>query len=112
MVDFVFLLCFVTALCVPRIHFVTCLPSHLFLGRDVFGSYTYFEVQLQSCMLHIINPEAYFLGSDYGYACPDAIQIKGSVCHSNGVDVVTSCLGVSYALRLLCQWFSVQLSPC
>jgi len=27
-------------------------------------------------------------GSDYRYAWPDAIQIKGSVCHSNGVDLV------------------------
>jgi len=28
------------------------------------------------------------LGSDYGYAWPDEIQIKGPVCHSNGVDLV------------------------
>jgi len=27
-------------------------------------------------------------GSDYGYACPEAIQIKGSVCNSNCVDLV------------------------
>jgi len=27
-------------------------------------------------------------GSDYGYAWPDTIQIKGSVCHSNNVDLV------------------------
>jgi len=25
-------------------------------------------------------------GSDYGYAWPDAIRIKGSVCHSNCMD--------------------------
>ena len=25
-------------------------------------------------------------GSDYGYACPDAIQMKGLVCHPNCVD--------------------------
>jgi len=25
------------------------------------------------------------LGNDYGYVWPDTIQIKGSVCHSNGV---------------------------
>jgi len=28
------------------------------------------------------------LGSDYRYACPDAMQIKGSVCHSNCVDLI------------------------
>jgi len=27
-------------------------------------------------------------GSDYGYAWPGAILIKGSVCHSNGVGLV------------------------
>jgi len=27
-------------------------------------------------------------GSDYGYAWPDVIQMKGSVCHSNDVDLV------------------------
>jgi len=27
-------------------------------------------------------------GSDYEYAWPDAIPIKGSVCHSNSVDLV------------------------
>jgi len=29
-----------------------------------------------------------FSGSDYGYAWRDAFQIKGSVCHSNSMDVV------------------------
>jgi len=48
------------------------------------------------------------LGSDYGYAWPDAIQIKGSVCHSK-------CPG-SWSLGVMCcgcyaKWFSVQLSP-
>jgi len=28
------------------------------------------------------------LGSDYGYACPDAIQIKWSVCQANGMLLV------------------------
>jgi len=28
------------------------------------------------------------LGRDYGYACPDVIQIKWSVCHANGVLLV------------------------
>jgi len=27
-------------------------------------------------------------GNDYGYTWPDAIKIKWSVCHSNGVDLV------------------------
>jgi len=30
----------------------------------------------------------FFNGSDYGYAWPDPIQIKGSVCHSNGMGIV------------------------
>jgi len=30
----------------------------------------------------------YFKGSDYRYAWPDTIQMKRSVCHSNGVDLV------------------------
>jgi len=30
--------------------------------------------------------QAYIEGSDYGYACLDTIQIKGSVCHSKCVD--------------------------
>jgi len=29
-----------------------------------------------------------FFGGDYGFACPDTIQIKGSVCHLNIVDLV------------------------
>jgi len=55
-----------------------------------------------------MHPELFFkeLGSDYGYACPDVIQIKGSACHSNGADLV------AYGLWLLCQWFSVRLSTC
>jgi len=28
------------------------------------------------------------IGSDYGYAWPDAIQLKGSVYHSNRVGLV------------------------
>jgi len=32
----------------------------------------------------LINTFLY--GSDYGYACPDAIKIKLSVCHSNCMD--------------------------
>ena len=28
------------------------------------------------------------LGRDYGYACPDVIQTKWSVCHANGVLLV------------------------
>jgi len=28
------------------------------------------------------------LGNDYGCTWPDAIQIKGSVCHSNNMDLV------------------------
>jgi len=28
------------------------------------------------------------IGSDYGYAWPDAIQIKGSVCHSIGMNLI------------------------
>jgi len=27
-------------------------------------------------------------GSDYGYTSADAIQLKGSVCHSNGMDLI------------------------
>ena len=30
----------------------------------------------------------FVLGSHYRYPWPDAIQIKGSVCHSNGMDLV------------------------
>jgi len=32
--------------------------------------------------------EAFKFGSDYGYAWPGKTQIKGSVCHSNGVDLM------------------------
>jgi len=28
------------------------------------------------------NAKGFRFGSDWGYACPDAIQIKGSVCQS------------------------------
>jgi len=28
------------------------------------------------------------IGGDYGYTWPDAIQIKGSVYHSNGMDLI------------------------
>jgi len=53
-------------------------------------------------------------GSDYGYACRYAIQMKQSVCRANGVLLVVyyATLCSSYALLLLYQWFSVQLSSC
>jgi len=42
-----------------------------------------------------MNPKYYITkasdlkkGSDYGYTWPDEIQIKESVCHSNGVDLI------------------------
>jgi len=31
----------------------------------------------------------YTIGSDYGYAWPDTIQMKGSVCHSKGVGLAS-----------------------
>jgi len=37
---------------------------------------------------HIKFSHILFQGSDYGHACPDAIQIKGSVCNSNGLGLV------------------------
>jgi len=48
-------------------------------------------------------------GNDYGYAYPEAIQIKGSLCH---LKTAWFLWPKSYALWLLCQWFLVQLSPC
>jgi len=41
------------------------------------SGYTSFQTSLH---IHTLG-----LGSDYGYAWPDATQIKGSVCHSNSV---------------------------
>jgi len=32
-----------------------------------------------------LNTRSFQLGSRYGYACPDAIKIKGSVCQGNSV---------------------------
>jgi len=43
--------------------------SHLLLG----GSCSNYKLFAHSVMEH-----------DYGYAWPNAIQIKGSLCHSNG----------------------------
>jgi len=36
----------------------------------------------------MVENHAFKEGNDYGYACPDTIQIKGSVCHSNGMSLV------------------------
>ena len=39
--------------------------------------------------------ESLNFGSDYGYAWPDAIQIKGSVCHLNRVDLIAQGLCIT-----------------
>jgi len=42
--------------------------------------------------------QIYFLfGSDYGYACPAAIQMKRSVCQSNCMDCIVQ--GYSFITR-------------
>jgi len=43
--------------------------------------------------------------SDYGYICPDAIQIIGLVCHSNGADLVAYCICVTAAKYVNGFWF-------
>jgi len=32
---------------------------------------------------------SFLKGSEYRYAWPDTIRIKGSVCQANGVDLIT-----------------------
>ena len=39
-----------------------------------------------------------YKGSNYRYAWPDAIQIKGSVCHSNSVGLMVQRLYVTAAM--------------
>jgi len=40
-------------------------------------------------------------GSDYRYTCPDAIQIKASVCHLNCVDLVASRLCITATMPMV-----------
>jgi len=41
------------------------------------------------CLLAAATTTRYLKkGSDYRYTWPGAIQIKGSVCHSNGMDLL------------------------
>jgi len=40
------------------------------------------------CSLNLTQTNTFPDGSDNGYTCPDAIQLKGLVCHSNCVDLV------------------------
>jgi len=51
----------------------------------------------------IITKQCYsiIIGSDYRYACPDAIQIKGSVCHSNCVHRIMSRLCVMATMPMV-----------
>jgi len=69
-----------------------------------------FQIQSMSIQLNI--PLLFFfllIGSDYGYAWPDAIQIKRSAFV---IQTARISWPMHYVSQLLCQWFSVWLSPC
>ena len=43
----------------------------------------------------------FFKGSDYGYACPDIIQIKGSVCRPNSANLMAYGLCIMAAMPVV-----------
>jgi len=51
--------------------------------------------------------DQFSLESGYRTASHDVVRIKPWVCHSSGTVMVAQWI----YLHLLCQWFSVQLSP-